>query len=72
MDDTGKKNKKIPCNICSKNIRGNAKAVCCDVIIGYTLNAIVYLPVNMMNYARKITMNLSSVLNALIMNYLLD
>ena len=31
MDDTGKKNKKIPCNICSKNIRGNAKAVCCDV-----------------------------------------
>ena len=31
MDEIGKKNKKIPCNICGKNIRGNAKAVCCDV-----------------------------------------
>ena len=31
MDEIGKKNKKIPCNICGKNIRGNAKAVCCDI-----------------------------------------
>ena len=28
----------------------------------YTLNAILYLPVNMMNYVRRITMNLSAAL----------
>ena len=42
------------------------------VTTGYTLNAIIYLPVNMMNYVRRITTNLSSALNALIANYLLD
>ena len=31
MDETGKNKQKISCNICSKNIRGNAKAVCCDI-----------------------------------------
>ena len=31
MNDTRKKNQKIQCNICDKNVRGNAKAVCCDV-----------------------------------------
>ena len=29
--DTRKKNQEIQCNICVKNIGGNAKAVCCDV-----------------------------------------
>ena len=30
MSKSNKNKQKILCNICTKNIRGNAKAVCCD------------------------------------------
>ena len=31
MDGNNKKSKKFPCNVCGKNVRGNAKSVCCDI-----------------------------------------
>ena len=31
MDGNNKKSRKIPCNVCGKNVRGNAKSVCCDI-----------------------------------------
>ena len=30
MESKDNSKQKISCNICSKNIRGNARAVCCD------------------------------------------
>ena len=31
MNPNTNSNPKYPCNICSRNVRGNAKAVCCDI-----------------------------------------
>ena len=68
-----KRSKKFPVTYVAKTFEEMPKQyVVIYVTTGYTLNAIVYLLVNMMNYVKRITTNLSSALNALIVNYLLD
>ena len=72
MDDTGRRTKKFHVTYVAKIFEEMRKQyVLMYVIIEYTSNAIVYLSINMMHYVRKIMMNLSSILNALIVNYLL-
>ena len=61
MDETGKNKQKFPVSYAAKILEEMLKQyVVIYVTTGYTLNAIIYLPVNMMNYVRRITMNLSS------------
>ena len=64
---------KVICNLCGKNVRGNSKAVCCDVCDNW-----VHIKCNGISASRYDELcnedktNPSFVSNALTMNYLLD
>ena len=73
MDETGERTENFPITHVAKIFEEMPKQyVVIYVTTGFTLNARIYLPINMLNYVRRITMNLSSALNASIVNYLSD